>query len=105
MIVRLPRSAPETPPETGASTRATPCSPAARASERVAAGCDELMSTTTAPGRIAGSMSASTLVTTAESGSMRTTAAAPSAATAGLAAATAPGTRPAQDRRPSSRTS
>jgi hypothetical protein len=82
VIIRLPATAPRTPPDTGASTIGTPCSSASAASSRVRTGSDEDMSIRTAPGAIRASSpsSSSTEPTIAEFGSMRTTAAAESAA-------------------------
>src|SRR5690606_18911129 len=84
MIVRLPASAPLTPPETGASTRVAPRAATSSARERVRSGSEEPMSTSTVPGASASTspVPRTTASTTFESGSIRITAPTPSATSA-----------------------
>src|SRR4051812_16652340 len=75
MIDNVASAALRAPPETGASTRAIPCSPSSAPSSRVPTGDDELMSMTMLPLASRGSASPITARTAFPSGSMVMTAA------------------------------
>ncbi|SKZ13683.1 Uncharacterised protein [Mycobacteroides abscessus subsp. abscessus] len=92
MMVRVPPTAPRTPPDTGASTRRTPRSSSRPARARVEVGSDELMSTTMSPlaRASAESSSASTDSTIRELGSMRITTRAARLASAAVSAGRPP---------------
>src|SRR3954465_13091559 len=70
MMASVAARAPTTAPDTGASSMSTPCASSAVPSARVPAGSHELMSTTIAPLRSAGSASSTTSRTASPSGSI-----------------------------------
>jgi len=80
MMVSVPSIAFGTAPDTGASISSTPRAASAVPSARVAAGSDELMSTTTAPLLRAGSALSTASRTALPSGSMVIMSSAPAAA-------------------------
>ena len=98
MMLSEPSMARFTPPDTGASSSATPAAARSRASFWVSTGLDELMSTTSAPAarpsRAASRPSISACRTILPSGSMVISASAPSAAALGDAVASADGWAP-----------
>jgi len=80
MIASVPSRAFATAPETGASTMAMPLAASMRASLRVVAGSEELMSTTTAPRFRPGRAAVTASATALPSGTMVISTSAPAAA-------------------------
>ncbi len=98
MMVSVPFCAPSEPPETGASTMATPCSARRPAKSRDDDGLMVEQSTTSVPGAAPAAIPSgpkSTASTSGESDTQTTTTSEASATARGVAASTAPNPRSA----------